>query len=115
MKIIAVLTDPASIRSYLEGVGLPARPPQRGSNQLAVPGKPVADLIRKTEHGQHTAFERCSHLSLDVKGQAVLGGSSLLEKALKMFSEDPVEGLLLRMATAVGGSPVLYGGRHDAG
>ena len=27
MKIIAVLTDPASIRSYLEGVGLPARPP----------------------------------------------------------------------------------------
>jgi hypothetical protein len=27
MKIIAALTDRASIRSYLEGVGLPARPP----------------------------------------------------------------------------------------
>ena len=27
MKIIAALTDPASIRSYLEGVGLSARPP----------------------------------------------------------------------------------------
>jgi len=27
MKIIAALTEPASIRSYLEGVGLPARPP----------------------------------------------------------------------------------------
>ena len=27
MRIIAVLTDPGSIRSYLEGVGLPARPP----------------------------------------------------------------------------------------
>ncbi len=27
MKIVAALTDPASIRSYLEGVGLPARPP----------------------------------------------------------------------------------------
>ena len=27
MRIVAALTDPASIRSYLEGVGLPARPP----------------------------------------------------------------------------------------
>ncbi len=27
MTIIAALTDPVSIRSYLEGVGLPARPP----------------------------------------------------------------------------------------
>ena len=27
MKIVAALTDPSSIRSYLEGVGLPARPP----------------------------------------------------------------------------------------
>ena len=27
MKIIAALTSPASIRSYLEGVGLPGRPP----------------------------------------------------------------------------------------
>ncbi len=27
LKIIAALTDSASIRSYLEGVGLPARPP----------------------------------------------------------------------------------------
>ena len=27
MKIIAALTEPASIRSYLEGVGLSARPP----------------------------------------------------------------------------------------
>ena len=27
MKIVAALTEPASIRSYLEGVGLPARPP----------------------------------------------------------------------------------------
>ena len=27
MKIVAALTDPHSIRTYLEGVGLPARPP----------------------------------------------------------------------------------------
>lgn len=27
MKIIAALTDGHSIRTYLEGVGLPARPP----------------------------------------------------------------------------------------
>ena len=27
MKIIAALTEPVSIRAYLEGVGLPARPP----------------------------------------------------------------------------------------
>ena len=27
MKIVAALTDPTSIRTYLEGVGLPARPP----------------------------------------------------------------------------------------
>ena len=27
MRIVAALTDPASIRSYLEGVGLSARPP----------------------------------------------------------------------------------------
>lgn len=27
MRIVAALTDPGSIRSYLEGVGLPARPP----------------------------------------------------------------------------------------
>lgn len=27
MRIVAALTEPASIRSYLEGVGLPARPP----------------------------------------------------------------------------------------
>ena len=26
MRIIAALTDPLSIRAYLEGVGLPARP-----------------------------------------------------------------------------------------
>ena len=30
MHIIAALTEPASIRSYLEGVGLPARPPPIG-------------------------------------------------------------------------------------
>ena len=27
MKIVAALTDPASIRTYLQGVGLPARAP----------------------------------------------------------------------------------------
>ena len=27
MKFVAALTEPASIRTYLEGVGLPARPP----------------------------------------------------------------------------------------
>jgi len=27
MKIVAALTESASIRHYLEGVGLPARPP----------------------------------------------------------------------------------------
>ena len=27
MKIVAALTDPASVRAYLEGVGLPARAP----------------------------------------------------------------------------------------
>ena len=27
MKIIAALTEPASIQAYLDGVGLPARPP----------------------------------------------------------------------------------------
>lgn len=27
MKIIAALTDPASIRAYLDGVGLPSRAP----------------------------------------------------------------------------------------
>ena len=29
LRIIAALTDPASIRTYLEGVGLPAMPPPR--------------------------------------------------------------------------------------
>ena len=29
LRIIAALTDPTSIRSYLEGVGLPAIPPPR--------------------------------------------------------------------------------------
>ena len=29
LRIIAALTDPASIRTYLEGVGLPAVPPPR--------------------------------------------------------------------------------------
>ena len=27
LRMIAALTDPASIRAYLEGVGLPAQPP----------------------------------------------------------------------------------------
>ena len=27
MRIVSALTDPTSIRAYLEGVGLPARPP----------------------------------------------------------------------------------------
>ena len=27
MRILAALSDPVSIRGYLEGVGLPARPP----------------------------------------------------------------------------------------
>jgi hypothetical protein len=27
MKIVAAVTDPASVRRYLEGVGLPADPP----------------------------------------------------------------------------------------
>ena len=27
MRIVAALTDPLSIRAYLEGVGLPGRPP----------------------------------------------------------------------------------------
>ena len=31
VKIVAALTEPASIRSYLEGVGLPARPPPMAS------------------------------------------------------------------------------------
>ena len=31
LRIIAALTDPASIRTYLEGVGLPAVPPPRAS------------------------------------------------------------------------------------
>ena len=29
LRIVAALTDPASIRTYLEGVGLPAMPPPR--------------------------------------------------------------------------------------
>ncbi len=33
LRIIAALTDPASIRTYLEGVGLPAMPPPRGPPQ----------------------------------------------------------------------------------
>ena len=33
LRIVAVLTDPASIRNYLEGVGLPAVPPPRAPPQ----------------------------------------------------------------------------------
>ena len=33
LRIIAALTDPASIRTYLEGVGLPAMPPPRAPPQ----------------------------------------------------------------------------------
>ena len=40
LRIIAALTDPASIRPYLEGVGLPVRPPPRAPPDL--PFRPVA-------------------------------------------------------------------------
>ncbi len=40
LRIIAALTDPASIRTYLEGVGLPAMPPPRVPPDL--PSRPVA-------------------------------------------------------------------------
>ena len=33
LRIVAALTDPASIRTYLEGVGLPAVPPPRAPPQ----------------------------------------------------------------------------------
>ena len=33
LRIVAVLTDPASVRTYLEGVGLPAVPPPRAPPQ----------------------------------------------------------------------------------
>ena len=33
LRIVAALTDPASIRTYLEGVGLPAMPPPRAPPQ----------------------------------------------------------------------------------
>ena len=33
LRIVAALTDPTSIRTYLEGVGLPAMPPPRGPPQ----------------------------------------------------------------------------------
>ena len=38
LRIIAALTDPASIRPYLEGVGLPVRPPPRA------PPEPLFEL-----------------------------------------------------------------------
>ena len=33
MRMVAALTDPTSIRTYLEGVGLPAMPPRRAPPQ----------------------------------------------------------------------------------
>ena len=33
LRIVAALTDPASIRTYLEGIGLPAVPPPRAPPQ----------------------------------------------------------------------------------
>ena len=45
MKIIAALTEPASIRSYLEGVGLPARPPPIAPARPIPPANNPLDTI----------------------------------------------------------------------
>ena len=45
MKIVAALTEPASIRSYLDGVGLPARPPPIAPARPIPPANNPLDTI----------------------------------------------------------------------
>ena len=60
MRIIATLTEAASIRRYLEGVGLPAEPP------LIAPGWILTDMSR-------TAFEKNPRRKEKVLGRTPMG------------------------------------------
>ena len=65
LRIIAALTDPASIRTYLEGVGLPAVPPPRA------PPPPPVRVRRLTSYAIRSRRQPYGEVRPQVPGQSL--------------------------------------------